>query len=256
MIEHSPVIFALAMIAAFLVGLSKGGLPTVGTLSVPLMALVISPVAAAALLLPIYVVSDMFGLYLYRHNYSARNLAILTPSAILGVILGWAFSAYLSSLFIGMLVGLVGLLFCFNVWFGARFRAWFGANNREATKKANIPSGLFWGTLTGLTSFVSHSGAPPFQMYVLPQNLEKMKFAGTSTILFAIVNAAKILPYWELQQFSQFDTTLALWLLPTAIAGTFVGAKLTRILPDGLFFLLIQITLLLLSLKLIADYII
>ena len=109
--------------------------------------------------------------------------------------------------------------------------------------------------MTGLTSFVSHTGGPPYQMYVLPQRLEKMKFAGTSTILFAIINAAKVIPYWELQQFSNFDSTLVLWLLPAAIIGTVVGKRLTQILPEKLFFRIVEITLLLLSLKLIADYI-
>ncbi|MET0746599.1 MAG: sulfite exporter TauE/SafE family protein, partial [Rhizobium sp.] len=138
------------------------------------------------------------------------------------------------------------ILFCLNIWFGARYH--------KVAKQAEVPSGIFWGAVTGLTSFVSHSGAPPFQMYVLPQHLEKMKFAGTSTILFAIVNAAKIIPYWQLQEFSGFDTYLAIWILPAAIAGTFAGVKLTRLLPDGLFFTLIQVTLLLLSVKLIADF--
>lgn len=247
MIEHTPLLVAIAVAAAFFVGLSKGGLPSVGTLAVPLLALVIAPVTAAALLLPIYVASDMVGLYLYRRSYSGRNLAILIPASLLGVLLGWLFSAYLSSLFIGMLVGVVGVLFCLNAWFGGRFRS--------KARQADIPGGLFWGTLTGLTSFVSHSGGPPYQMYVLPQRLEKMVFAGTSTILFAIVNAAKIIPYWQLQQFSHFDTTLALWLLPSAIIGTVVGRKLTQLLPDGLFFRIVEISLLLLSLKLIADYV-
>ena len=108
--------------------------------------------------------------------------------------------------------------------------------------------------LTGLTSFVSHSGGPPYQMYVLPQHLEKMKFAGTSTILFAIINAAKIVPYWELQQFANLDVRLMLGLAPAAILGTAIGKRLTEILPDGLFFRVVQVSLLLLSLKLIADY--
>ena len=81
-----------------------------------------------------------------------------------------------------------------------------------------------------------------------------MVFAGTSTILFAIVNAAKVIPYWELHQFSHFDTRLVVSLAPAAIIGTVAGRKLTQMLPDGLFFRLIQITLLLLSLKLIGDY--
>ena len=247
MIEHTPLYLAIAVTAAFLVGMSKGGLPSVGTLAVPLMALVISPVTAAALLLPIYVISDMFGLYLYRHHYSARNLAILTPAAIVGVGVGWVFSSHLSATFIGMLVGLVGILFCLNAWIGARYR-------RKA-RKADVPGGVFWGILTGLTSFVSHSGAPPFQMYVLPQHLEKLVFAGTSTILFAIVNAVKLVPYWQLQQFSNLDLSMGLWLIPSAVICTFAGAKLTRLLPDGPFFLLVQLTLFGLSIKLIADWV-
>lgn len=248
MIDHTISVYLIAILASFTVGLSKGGLPSVGALSVPLMALVMEPLTAAALLLPLFVVSDMVGLYLYRHSYSARNLAILTPSALIGVGIGWFFSSYLSSLFIGMVVGLVGVMFCLNVWFGARYR--------QTKKEAGVPGGIFWGALTGLTSFVSHSGAPPFQMYVLPQRLEKMEFAGTSTILFAIVNAAKIVPYWQLKEFSGFDTSLALWILPAAIVGTVAGKKITRILPDGIFFTLIQITLLLLSIKLIADFVV
>jgi uncharacterized membrane protein YfcA len=122
MIEHTPVIIAVAAIAAFVVGLSKGGLPSVGTLSVPLLATVMSPVTAAALLLPIFVASDMVGLYLYWHSCLRRNLLILAPASLVGVAVGWAFSAYLSSLFIGMLVGFVGVLFCLNAWFGRRCR--------------------------------------------------------------------------------------------------------------------------------------
>ncbi len=105
------------------------------------LALVISPVTAAALLLPIFVASDMVGLYLYRRQFSARNLAILIPAALVGVGIGWAFSAHVSPLFVGFLVGLTGLAFCLNAWFGARFRG-------SAPKGADVPSGLFWGALT------------------------------------------------------------------------------------------------------------
>jgi len=244
--EHSLDLLILAAIACLFVGMSKGGLPSVGTLAVPILAIAIPPITAAALLLPIFIVSDLVGLYLYRREYSGRNLLILIPAALVGVGIGWVFSAKLSSLFIGMLVGLVGLLFCFNAWFGKRFR--------QTVRPADLGRGLFWGVLTGLTSFVSHSGGPTFQMYVLPQRLPKMTFAGTSTILFAIVNAAKIIPYWQMRQFENFDIPLALWLAVPAIVGTVIGRRLTMIIPEGLFFRLVEITLLGLSLKLIWDY--
>src|SRR3546814_8322223 len=64
-------------------------------------------------------------------------------------------------------------------------------------READVPRGLVFGLLPGFTSFVAHAGAPPYQMYVVPQRLEKMAYAGTSTILFAIVNAAKLVPRSE-----------------------------------------------------------
>ncbi|HRO10745.1 sulfite exporter TauE/SafE family protein [Amaricoccus sp.] len=244
---HEPVLLiVLTALAAFLVGLSKGGLPAVATLGVPVLALVMSPVAAAALLLPIYIVTDWVGLWLYRRDYSARNLRILVPSGLLGVLVGWAVASRVSDAFVGLLVGAVGLGYCLNAW--ARHRSLAEA------RPADLPRGIFWGTLAGFTSFVSHSGAPPFQMYVLPQKLEKLAFAGTATILFAIINAAKLVPYWQLGSFRAIDPALPLTALPVGILGTWVGAKLTRIMPDRLFFGFVQAALFLVSLKLVWDF--
>lgn len=246
MIEHTPLILGLCAFAAFLVGLSKGGLSSVGTIAVPMLATVMSPVTAAALLLPVFVASDWVGLYLYRRDYSVRNLAILTPAAIFGIAVGWFFSASLSPAFIGFLVGMVGLLYCINSWFGSRLKA--------ARREADLPRGVFWGTVAGFTSFVSHTGAPPFQMYVLPQKLDKLTFAGTATILFTIVNAVKLIPYWQLGQFTHLDLPFLAFLMPVAFAGAVIGRKITEYIPERLFFILIRITLLVLSLKLVADY--
>ncbi len=88
--DYSLTFFLVAGAAAVLVGGSKGGLPMVGALGVPLLALVMPPVAAATLLLPVYIVSDWVGLWAYRHEFSKRNLAILLPAMVLGVGLGWA----------------------------------------------------------------------------------------------------------------------------------------------------------------------
>ena len=44
--------WVLAVAATLFVGSSKGGLPLIGMLAVPIMALKISPVVAAGLLLP------------------------------------------------------------------------------------------------------------------------------------------------------------------------------------------------------------
>ncbi|MGV6875542.1 sulfite exporter TauE/SafE family protein [Pseudochelatococcus sp. B33] len=236
-------VMALAMLAAFIVGLSKGGLANVGSAAVPIMALVMPPLAAAAMLLPIYILSDVVGVWLYRRSYSRRNLAILIPAGLAGVIVGWAVASRMSDAVAGLLVGVIGIAFCLHFWL---------RRSSAQASRADVPRGLFWGTLTGFTSFITHSGGATFQIYTMPQRMEKLVFAGTSTILFATINAAKLIPYWQLQQMDLRPSTLAL-LVPTAIAGTFSGAWITKTMPTEAFFRFIQAALFLISVKLVFD---
>ena len=82
--------WVFAVLAAISVGLSKGGLPVISGIAVPLLAQVMSPVQAAGLLLPVYIVSDMFGLWAWRKEFDRRVLMIVAPAAVLGIALGWA----------------------------------------------------------------------------------------------------------------------------------------------------------------------
>lgn len=237
--------YLAALPAAFLVGLSKGGLPMVGMLGVPVLALVVSPVQAAGLLLPIYVVSDWFGLWAYRREFDRRNLAILVPGAIVGIAIGWATASLVPEDAVTLLVGVIGLAFSLDR---------LVKHGRPATPRpADVPRGLFWGAVSGFTSFVSHSGAPPYQMYVLPQHMPKMVFAGTSTIFFTIVNAVKLIPYWALGQLSVANLEKVAILVPAAVAATFLGVRLTRVIPEKLFFRLVLAALAIVSVKLVRD---
>lgn len=234
-----------AVIAAALVGVGKGGLPVIGMLGVPVLSLAVSPLTAAGLLLPVYVVSDMFALYAYRHAFNARLLAILGVGATAGVGLGWATAQVVPAAAVTLMVGLIGLSFALNLIFRPRL----GGEGREA----RVAPGLFWGLVTGFTSFVSHSGAPPFQIYVMPLKLPKLVFAGTSTVLFAYVNAIKLVPYTALGMISLDSLKEAVLLMPIAALAVFSGVRLTKLLPEKLFFRLVTWALLLLSMKLVHD---
>ena len=62
-----PLFYAAAIPAVLLFGISKGGFGGgLGTAAVPLMALVISPVQAAAILLPILCLMDLVALWKFR----------------------------------------------------------------------------------------------------------------------------------------------------------------------------------------------
>lgn len=241
----NPALFALLLLAAFFIGLSKGGLPAVAMLSVPLLALHMSPLVAAALLLPIYILADIVSVWLYRKEYSAENISILMPAGILGVLLGWATAAFISDRMVAVMIGVMGLSFCLYTW----------TRNKKNVKPkpANKTKGLLWGTLSGFTSFVSHAGGPPFQIYVLPQQLPKMVFAGTTTIVFAAVNLAKIIPYATLHSYSLSTIAVSAYLIPVAAVGTVIGKKMIERLPEKWFFLAVQIALFLISIQLIGS---
>lgn len=242
---HLDTAFVLAALAALLVGLSKGGLPSIGMLGVPLLSLVMSPVQAAVLLLPIFVISDIAGVYLYRRDYSAVNLRLLIPAGILGVVVGWLTASMVSDRVITFLIGAMGVAFCLNMWLRKQADT--------AARPAQAIRGWFWGSVAGFTSFISHSGAPPFQVYMLPQKLPKAEFAGTATILFAVINAAKILPYEALRPYSGETLHSAALLVPFALFGAVAGAWLTRRIADVWFYRIVQGSLFLVSVKLLLD---
>ncbi len=235
----------LPWIAAFVVGLSKGGLPSIGMLAVPLLALVMSPVKAAVLLLPIYLISDVVGVSLYRRKFSKPNLIVLIPAGILGVLVGWATATMISDQAIALLIGLLGIGFCLKTWF-------YKSKDQKA-KSANPVKGMFWGTAAGFTSFISHAGAPPYQIYMLTQKLSKIEFAGTTVIVFAVINLAKVIPYQNISPYTFDDVEITMILIPFALAGTFAGAFLTRRIRETWFFLGVQISLFVVSIKLVIS---
>jgi uncharacterized protein len=239
--------WALAAVAALLVGGSKGGVPGVGILGVPVLSQVISPVVAAGLLLPIFIVSDVYGLWLYRKNYSAWNIKLVVCAATIGILLGWATAHYNSDALVKLIVGMIGLWYAADLYLKSRRKT------EIAARPADVPRGLFWGSLAGFTSFVAHAGGTPYQMFVLPQKLDKMTYAGTGTITFAIINLLKLPPYWLLGQVNVGSLSTAAYLAPVALFGAWGGYRLTKLLPEKVFFKWVEVALFLVSLKLIYD---
>ena len=93
----------------------------------------------------------------------------------------------------------------------------------------------------------------PFQVYTLPQKLPKMVFAGTTTLVFAVVNLAKVIPYSSIYPYTVETFKISAMLLPVAAIGTVAGKKLIERLSEKIFFLTVQIALFLISIKLVLT---
>lgn len=235
--------WVLGCIAAFAIGLAKGGLSMVGVISVPLMALVMSPVQAAGILLPVYVISDIGGLIAFRRDFDRRVLATLLPGAIAGIGLGWATAHLVEERQVGLIVGVIGLVFALNDILRPR------ASGRQ--RRPNLRAGSLWGVISGYTSFVSHSGAPPYQVYAQPLGMAPMTFAGTTTIFFAVCNAVKLLPYAMLGQLSTHNLGVAAVLMLPGLIGVACGIWILRRMSPSVFYHFITWALVLVSLRLI-----
>ena len=84
-----PSFYLAAVPAVILLGLSKGGFAGLSVLGMPLMALTIPPVQAAAITLPILIVQDMVSVWTYRRSWDRANLKILLPGAAAGILLAF-----------------------------------------------------------------------------------------------------------------------------------------------------------------------
>lgn len=238
--DPTPLLF----LAAFMVGTAKGGLTTIGSLAVPIVALVMNPVVAAATLLPVYIITDWVSVAMFRRTFSARNLRILIPSMLFGVVIATLMVTVAPEALLLIITGAIGLWYC--------LRSWFRRTPVQKTE-ADVLPGMGWGTLAGIATYLTHSAGPPTQAYLLPQQLPKLHYAGTVAICFAVINLAKLPGYALTGQFSGLDWSFLPWLIAFGILGTIVGRWLTGVLPQAIYVRVIEVFLLAVSVILLGK---
>jgi uncharacterized membrane protein YfcA len=237
-----PLFYLVAVPAVVALGLSKGGFSGLGMVAGPLVAIVMSPLEAAAIMLPILLIQDAFSVWIYRRVWDAWNLMVMLPGALLGVGVAWLFAAYVSNAAIRLVIGLIALGFVAQ----AAFRHYLPTEPR----KPRASRGVFWGAVSGFTTTLIQIGAPPYYAFVLPQRLPKMIFVGTTVMFFAAANSMKAIPYFALGQFSTSGLATSLVLFPLAIASNFLGVWLVRVTPEALFYRITNVLVFLLGCEL------
>ncbi len=235
-----PLFYLLAIPAVTLLGLGKGGFAGIGMISTPMLALIVPPLQGAAILLPILIIQDVISVWTYHRTWSAWNLKVLIPGSVLGMGAGTLFASYLSNAAIELAVGTIGLSFVLYTWLVKTWLVkWLRPGLAHAADKPRQPPaalGVFWGALAGFMSLLVNVGAPPYQIHILPQRLDKLTFVGTTVLFFAFMNLMKIVPYFALGQFSTRNFATSAALLPLAVAANFFGIWLVRKTPTEQFY--------------------
>ena len=244
---QDPNFYLFAFPAVLLMGLAKGGFIGVGALSMPLLALGMDPVRGAAILLPILIAQDVIGVAAFRKSWDGYVLAVMLPSAVVGVVLGWRFAASVSSAMILAAVGAISILF-------GLYRLWVEHGGRLAAS-SNSPAwvGALFGVATGFTSQIAHAGGPPFQMWVMPRRLARDVLVGTTALFFAALNWIKVPAFVALGQFTWANALATLALLPFALLASLAGVWLVRKVPTERFYTLIYVLMIVAGVKLLWD---
>jgi uncharacterized protein len=244
----NPWFYAAAVPAVLLVGVSKGGFAGgLGLMAVPIMALAISPVQAAGIMLPILVAMDAIGVWAYRRTFDIANLKSLVPGAVVGISFGALTFGFVGEAAVRLIVGTIAIAF-------SAVSLWPGRSQSVAQPaRRGAASGVFWGTVAGFTSFIAHAGGPPFSVHMLPQRLDKTRLVGTSVMFFALVNLIKLPPYALLGQLAPQNLTTSLALLPLAPVGIGAGIWLHRLVPERPFYIACYVMILIIGIKLGWD---
>ena len=236
----------LATLAAIFVGLGKGGLPIIAGLAVPGVSLVMLPIVAAGLLLPVYIVSDIFAFSAYWRDYDKQVLIITLIGMIIGVVLGVLTAQIVFGWVVLIFISLIGALIAIRTIPNS-------SKGRDRTYEINNNKGYLWCTIAGFTSFINHNSGSSWQIFVLPTGLPKTVFVGTSVISFSYCNAIKLIPYYWLGQMNLSSFKITPYLMIPSAVVVYAGVRIVKLIPEVLFFKVVSWALLLISLKLIWD---
>ena len=244
-----PWFWSVAIATVAIVALSKSGLlGSLGMVGVPMLALVMPAREAAGMLLPLLCIMDLIGVLAFRREVDWRNIRIMLTGGLAGTLVGWALWSVITDAEVLLIVGIVTMLFIIDA-----VVPWRKNLLKPSTGQPSVPWGIFWGGLSGLTSFISHTGGPPAQIYLLPQKMQPNIYSGTTVMFFAAVNYSKLIPYYFLGQLSVANLETAAWLTPVAIVFMLAGVWLVRRVSAKLFYQLAYVLVFLIALKLIYD---
>ncbi|MBR9652629.1 sulfite exporter TauE/SafE family protein [Thalassovita aquimarina] len=245
-VGFDPVIASVTIAAVFLISFMKGafggGFAIVG---IPLLALVMDPIEAGALLAPLFVAMDLVALRFWSPaTWSKPDLKVLLPALVVGIALGTWLLGVLDPGYVAILIGLLTLVFAIR---------WFLGGGQPKPRARSVLKAAVAGTASGMTTMLAHSGGPPLAIYLLPLGLPKNVYAGTTSLFFTAGNLIKAVPWLWIWALSVQQWGLMALCLPAIPAGVWAGWRLHERLDQVLLYRILYALLVVVALKLIWD---
>lgn len=245
--EVDLTLYFLAGCAVLIAGISKGGFGGgLAFMATPLLALTVTPVQAAAIMLPVLIMIDQIGMISYWRKWRWDVVWPILVAGTVGVGLGCLAFGRLSADMLRLGLGLIALGFlAFQI---AQKQGWKPHSEGSRQLRASI-----WGTACGFTSMISHAGGPPVTIYLLGEKLQKTAYQASAVLIFAFINMTKLGAYSAIGVLDASILGFSAKLFPVALIGVLIGVWAHKHVPEWLFFRLLVILLALTGAKLVWD---
>jgi uncharacterized membrane protein YfcA len=224
-----PTVYALALLAALCIGLSKVGFSGISMVSIIIFADIYGSKASVGLTLPLLIAADLMAYPAFLKHGSWRPVWRLLGPALLGILGGWCLLGYVSETKARQIIGgcvlsmviLQTMRRCESMWF-ARLAASGGF-------------GMGAGVLGGFATMLANAAGPVIQLYLMARKIPKMELIGIGARFFLVVNLIKVPLNARLALISEESLWENLRLLPGVALGVLGGKTLLRHVPQRVF---------------------
>ena len=242
MMELNLFGWVVVALCAVMVGISKTGLPGMGILFVPLMAMVIPAKQSTGMVLGILILADVFAVSYYRRAAMWRHIIRLIPATLVGIVAGYFVMKVISDAQLKPIIGVIVVaMLAVNWW-----------RNRGGE---DIPTQWWFaevmGFFAGLTTMMANAAGPVMIVYLLAMRLPKVEFVGTSAWFFFIVNWLKVPFSMHLGLINVESIKLGFVMLPFIIIGAVLGIVALKKMPQKVFEITIRLLALVAAIKLL-----
>lgn len=218
----------LAALSAFAIGVSKGGLKGMSPIFVLLMAGAFGGKASTGIMVPLLLLGDVFGLYNYGKYIQKKYVYAFLPWVLVGVLIGVWIGKDLPEEIFKKWIAVSVLFSMVAMW------VWNVYQKKEV--KPNVFFTRFMGLGAGVFTMLGNLAGVFSNLYFLMTRIPKKELIGTSTIVFFIVNMAKI-PFhvlvWE--TISLETLRIDLMLSVFVLLGFFVGVRIIDYVSEAWF---------------------
>ena len=225
----SPTGYAIALLAALCIGLSKSGFSGISIVSVVLFADLYGAKASVGLALPLLIAADLMAYPAFRQHGSWQPVWKLLAPTLAGLLAGWW---VLGSMDDHMLRRAIGAAILLMVAVQALRRVKPETFDRWAHSRG---CGTAAGLLGGFSTMLANAAGPVIQLYLMARRVPKMDLIGTGARFFLLINLIKVPLNAQLATI----TTSSLWenakLLPAVAVGIFGGRRLIQYVPQRAF---------------------